>query len=77
MHSAPPVFKVGITSILGLRRTNYYVLAALTTSAALIEHFQRLANSRRIAEENFQLPPTLPTLLQLDLREQLVRIRSL
>ena len=70
-------YRLNLGRVLRLRRTNHNIFASLAPSAALVEHLEGFANSCGIAEENFELTTALPTLLELDLREQLLRIGSL
>jgi hypothetical protein len=46
-------------------------------SAAFVEHLEGFTNSSGIAEKNFELSTALPTLFELDLREQLLWAGSL
>ena len=63
--------------IFRLQRANHDVFPSFAPPPAFVEHLEGLANSRSIAEENFQSPATLPPFFLFDLREQLLRGGSL
>ena len=59
-----------------LHSSRHHILAALLTPAPLVEHAERFAHARRIAEEHFEPPAALPALLCLDAAQQLIGIRA-
>jgi hypothetical protein len=73
----PRQYRLNLGRVLWLRCTNDNVFTSLTPSAALVEHLKGFANPSGIAEENFQFSTSLPTLLELDMREQLLWAGSL
>ena len=52
------------------------VLAALFPAASFVEHAERFADARSVAEEHFQPPTLRPALLRLDAAEQFIGIRA-
>ena len=59
---------------LALRRGDDDVLAALLAPAALIEHAERFAHARRVAQEDFETAAPFAPLLRLHAAEQFVGI---
>jgi len=60
-----------------LQRADHNVFPSFATSTAFVEHLERLANSRGVAEKNFQPPSAFPPFFLFDLREQLLGAGSL
>ena len=59
---------------LALRRGNHHVLAALLAPPALIEHAERFAHARRVAQEDLETPAPFAPFLRLHAAQQFVGI---
>ena len=60
---------------IALQGADHHVLPALLAAAPLVEHAERFAHARRVAEEDLQAPAPFPPLAGLHAAQQLFRVR--
>ena len=76
-HFEPGYDLLDVGRDVALDRPHHHVLPAQFAPAALIEHAQRFADARGIAQKHFEPAAPVPPLFRLDAAQQFLGIRPL
>ena len=76
-HFEPGQDLLDVGRDLALQRAHHHVLAALLAAAALVEHAERFADARGVAQKHLEAAAAFPPLVGLDAAQQFFRVGPL